>query len=148
MSMGFSWGFIEFGTPDFDCALALRDTVLRKPLGLEFHPQDIALEFDQFHLGAFAADGTLLGVMTLQDLHHDHTIKMRQVAVTPHRQSQGIGSFLVHIAEIFCKQKGYHHIVLHARDHAIPFYKRLLYQPIGEVFYEVNILHQKMEKTL
>ncbi len=146
--MGFSWGFIEFGTPDFDCALALRDIVLRKPLGLEFHSQDIALEFDQFHLGAFAEDGTLLGVMTLQDLHHDHTIKMRQVAVTPDRQSQGIGSYLVHVAEIFCRQKGYQCIVLHARDTAIPFYKRLHYQPIGEEFYEVNILHQKMEKTL
>jgi len=33
---------IEFATPQFDVALRLRDQVLRKPLKMEFYPEDIA----------------------------------------------------------------------------------------------------------
>ena len=39
-------------------------------------------------------------------------------------------------------------MTLHARDTAIPFYKKLGYECVGEPFVEVTILHQAMQKRL
>ena len=81
---------IDFGTPEFDDALRLRYEVLRRPLGLEYSPEQIALEYDNIHLAAYSDAGHILGYLNLTP-YKDKIVKMRQVAVAPDYQGRGIG---------------------------------------------------------
>jgi predicted GNAT family N-acyltransferase len=136
----------EFGTPAYDEAIHLRDLVLRKPLGLEFTPEQLAEEYNQVHFGCYDSQMTLLGCLTLQNLGKG-TIKMRQVAVLPTVQRKGVGQRLVRFSEIYAQQHGFKKITLHARVEACPFYQKLAYNIVGEQFFEVGIPHFEMEKT-
>jgi predicted GNAT family N-acyltransferase len=138
---------IEFGTPEFDSAISLRDKILRQPLKLEFTEEQIAEEFDQIHFGCFDQNYNLLACLSFQ-IKNNHLLKMRQVAVDEFAQNNGIGSYLVTYTEHWAKKNGYKKFMLHARDLAVPFYTKLGYLQIGEQFKEVNIPHYLMEKVL
>jgi predicted GNAT family N-acyltransferase len=45
-------------------------------------------------------------------------------------------------------QLGFARMVLHARETAVPFYKVLEYNIVGDRFEEVGIPHFRMEKAL
>lgn len=138
---------IEFGTPDMDEALALRDLVLRKPLGMVFETQDIEEEYKELHYAAFDTLGHLIAVLSLKNINEE-VYKMRQVAVSPYLQGKGIGQKLVAYVECVLKSKNIKRIELHARDTAISFYKKLGYKIEGEPFEEVSIKHSFMYKNL
>ncbi len=138
---------IPFATPAFDEWLALRDEVLRKPLGLKFHLKDIAEEWDAIHLGCYSDQGLLLGGLILHPLS-DEVVKMRQVAVRPDARGQGTGTHLAKAAEKLAFELGFRQMILHAREEAVPFYKKLHYKIVGKPFTEVGIRHRKMKKEL
>lgn len=138
---------IVFATPEYDEAVCLRYEVLRRPLGLEFTPEQLAAEYADVHLAAFDRDARLVGYLNLTPVDDD-VLKMRQVAVNPDMQGKGIGSALVAESEVLAKKLGFKKIMLHARDTAVPFYLRLGYAVSGEGFVEVTIPHVKMEKKL
>lgn len=138
---------IEFGTPEYDEAVRLRYEVLRKPLGLEFTPEQLAAEYADYHLAAFAANGALVGYLNLTPVD-DLTVKMRQVAVVPGLQGRGIGKALVEASEVLARRLGFRRMLLHARETAVPFYLRGGYAVAGDRFEEVTIPHLKMEKEL
>ncbi len=117
---------IDFGTPAFDEALELRNKILRVPLGLEFYPDDITLEYNEFHFGAYAYEYNLCACLSLKKIS-DSEIKMRQVAVAEKYQRKGIGQQLVYYSEEWARRHHYHKMILHARDHAISFYNKLNY---------------------
>lgn len=139
---------IEFGTPEFDEALRLRDKVLRKPLKLEFQPQDIATEYDSVHLACYDVKSEFLAAVLILKPLDSKTVKMRQVAVDPDLQSRGVGSLLVNHSEAVARAKGFKKIELHARDTAVQFYKKLGYAVSGSVFKEVGIDHYYMDKEI
>lgn len=138
---------IEFATPEFDEAVRLRTDVLRKPLGLVFTPEQLAGEYDQRHLGAYDAQGRLLGCLSLVPVD-GQTWKMRQVAVAEAVQGSGVGKRLVGHSEALARSEGIRLITLHARETAVPFYQKLDYRVVGERFEEVGIPHYKMEKNI
>lgn len=138
---------IDFATPEMDEALALRNKVLRIPLGLEFIPEDIASEWDSHHLVASLNTGVIVGVLVLKPAK-DKIVKMRQVAISPDIQKKGIGKKLVDFSEYFAKSLGYVKIELHARAEAVPFYENLNYLVKGEKFTEVGIDHFSMYKSI
>lgn len=138
---------IEFGTPEYDQAVALRYEVLRKPLGLEYTPEQLAQEYDQIHLCAYDAAYRLLGYLNLTP-QSPEVFKMRQVAVAPEAQGKGIGAKLVSASEQLARQLGARRIALHARQTAVPFYLKLNYQIEGDPFEEVGIPHRYMAKEL
>jgi len=138
---------IPFGTPAYDDAIRLRTEVLRDPLGLVFYKEDLAKEYDQYHLVCYSEQSMLLGCLVLLKTD-DKTLKMRQVAVEPSCQKKGIGKLLVAESERFAATNGYKIMTLHARDVAVPFYKKLGYQTHGKPFTEVEIKHYKMTKTM
>jgi len=138
---------IDFGTPAFDEALALRNDILRIPLGLEFDPEDIQTEWESHHLGVYDQYSTLHACLTLQPLSK-REIKMRQVAVAETQQSKGVGTALVQASELFSKDLKFKIIELHARKTAVAFYKKLGYKTKGKMFKEVGIPHYKMYKEL
>jgi len=138
---------VAFGTPEFDEMLALRYKVLREPLGLDFTAEQIAAEFDSIHLACYDAEWGLHGCLTLLPLG-DGEVKMRQVVVAERSQRQGIGKMLVDAAEDLARRRGFTRMVLHARETAVPFYKKLGYFAAGELFFEVGIPHFEMQKDL
>lgn len=135
---------ISFGSPAFDEVLALRDRILRKPLGLVFEVKDIQKEYDQIHLAGYI-DGVLFGTLTLVEID-EFTLKMRQVAIDTPFQGKGLGTGLVQASEEWANQYKYRKIVLNARDTAVPFYKKLHYRKEGKPFREVGIKHYAMSK--
>lgn len=137
---------IEPGSPEHMLMVELRRQVLRLPLGLDLTGEDLDAERDDFHLAAF--DGLeLVGGLILAP-HGPLEIKMRQVAVVPGRQGQGIGAKLVRFSEDFARAQGFERMVLNARDTAVPFYVGLGYDIEGEPFEEVTIPHRHMAKDL
>lgn len=136
----------EFGSRIQIQSIGLRVEVLRKPLGMQFDPADLAAEKEEIHL--VALDGSLVcGCMLLKDLGNGE-MKMRQVAVISHLQGKGIGRQLVQYAEALCREKGFTIITLHAREEALKFYETQNYLADGDPFVEVGITHYKMYKRL
>lgn len=138
---------IEFGSPDFDLAADLRQRVLRTPLGLSFLPDQFAEEWAQWHFAAYSYNYELMGCLTLVP-KNSAEIKMRQVAIEPSLQGQGIGSALIKYSELVARKAFYASMVLHARDTAVPFYQKLGYEIEGDLFEEVGIPHYAMRKQL
>ena len=107
--------------------------------------EEVLAEGDQVHLVGLIGGAVVACALMRVD---DGVPKMRQVAVEPERQGQGLGAELVRAFEREAVRRGYKEIVLNARDTAVPFYLRLGYQVVGEPFEEVTIPHRKMRKSL
>jgi len=137
---------IEFGTPQFDEALRLRESHLRKPLGLSFEIEDIILDYLEYHFGLYSK-GILAGCLSFRPLEKA-ILKMRQVVIDTPFQEKGLGSIMVKESERWAKLKGVSKIELNARKTALSFYKRLDYEVIGSEFKEVGIPHFKMFKMI
>lgn len=127
-------------------ALNLRDIVLRQPLNLKFTKAELEKDKHASHIVGLKED-TVVGVLVMQKLS-ESVYKMRQVAVSPSEQKQGIGQKMVIFSEAFAKQQQANKIELNARDIAVPFYLKLDYEIVGEQFEEVGIPHFKMIKQL
>jgi predicted GNAT family N-acyltransferase len=130
-------------------SLALRDRVLRKPLGLSYDPSELMAESSEWHLAAHQGS-SLLAVMLLRkaDAGSSEVLKMRQVAVDEQVQGLGVGSRLLRFAEDFARDQGCCRIELHARKNAVPFYLKLGYEATGDWFQEVGIPHLAMFRNL
>lgn len=136
---------IDFESSDYHEMIALRSKVLREPLGLKFTEEELKNEGSQFLVAAFI-DDKMVGCMALVPVNNKN-LKMRQVAVSPDHQNQGIGTRLVSYAEEFAIKKGFCCIELHARKVSKKFYDDLAYDTLGEEFIEVGIPHYKMQKS-
>ncbi len=136
----------DYNSDLYNRELELRNKVLRIPLGLNLYAEDLSSEVSQWHIGAFI-NSEMVGVLLLVPLDN-HEIKMRQVAVNFAFQGKNIGSKLVTFAESLAVSRGYQRMILNARQTAVPFYRKLGYEIVGDVFTEVTIPHFKMQKAL
>ena len=73
---------------------------------------------------------------------------MKQVAVIPDLQRQGIGKAMVLFSEDFAQKRGYRRMTMHARENAVEFYEKYGYTKIGERFAQVTLPHWEMVKEL
>jgi N-acetylglutamate synthase-like GNAT family acetyltransferase len=137
---------VAHGSPAYWATVGLRDSILRKPLGFQFSPEELEAEKDAHHLACYAGD-RLVGCLVLEPLG-DGDVRMKQVAVASDLQHQGIGTGLVELSEVVARGLGFRRMILHARETAVPFYERLGYSPVGDVFQEVTLPHRLMEKRL
>ncbi|MDP2174717.1 MAG: GNAT family N-acetyltransferase [Bacteroidota bacterium] len=137
---------LPFKSPLQIASIALRRKVLRIPLGLDFTDQELAEEDQQIHF-AYIVKQQVLGVLLLKP-QDEQMLKMRQVAVDPTQQGQGIGKSMVAFSEQWAKENGFNTIELNARKTAVPFYLNLAYQIEGSEFEEVGVPHYKMVKKL
>jgi predicted GNAT family N-acyltransferase len=131
---------------EYAAQVELRREVLRRPLGLDFTPEQLAAEAAQFHLGAWDGD-RLVGCLALR-LDEPGIFRMRQVAVVPDAQGTGVGRALVAESEAEARRRGGTSMTLNARDTAVAFYARLGYAAEGPPFLEVGISHLRMTKDL
>lgn len=137
---------IQHNTAEYANTVALRNDILRKPLGLHFDPADLEKESDSIHVACFLNDA-LAACLILQP-DGKCGLKMRQVAVSSEYQGCGIGKAMVRYSEQYARENGYNKIHMHARDTAVPFYVGLGYSIEGEPFEEVTIPHRHMFKLL
>lgn len=131
---------------NYQSELKLRDSVLRLPLGMSIYAENLDVDQQSIHIGAFM-DKQLVGVLLLTEVNAER-VKMRQVAVNEIFRGQKVGSKMVMFAEVHSKQLGYTTLVLNARKTALGFYQKLGYSIVGDEFLEIKIPHYKMEKRL
>ena len=124
----------------------LRDSVIRKPLGLDFSPEELRAEESFHHFACYCGD-RLVACLVLCPLE-EGDIRMKQVAVAPDLQRRGIGRALVEYSEAWATAAGYRRMILHAREAAVPFYEKAGYSKRGDQFEEVTIPHWAMEKRI
>ncbi len=137
---------IDHGTPEYNDMVKLRYNMLRKPLGLDFSPEELEKEKDDI-LICYYDDNQLEGCCLLTQ--SDPTeVRLRQMAVIWGLQRHGLGRALMQFAENIARDRGFKKICMHARKTAMGFYEKLGYEKVGEEFEEVSLPHYKMEKDL
>jgi predicted GNAT family N-acyltransferase len=127
-------------------ALALREAILRKPLGLAVTGDELFDDAMRQHFCAVAC-GAVVGTVSLRPLD-ETTLHLKQMAVAEKRRRMRIGAQLLAHAEAWAASGGFRLMVLHARIGAEGFYARLGYLPEGERFDENTIPHVRMTKRL
>ena len=130
--------------------VALRDEVLRAPLGLGFTPEQLAAEKDELRFGVVdqqQVDQQLIACVLVKPLSST-VAKLRQMAVAPDRQREGVGATLIRSVEKSLADRGYEVIEMNAREVVMGFYQSLGYTSVGERFVEVGIPHFKMSKQI
>ncbi|MES3008753.1 MAG: GNAT family N-acetyltransferase [Pseudomonadota bacterium] len=135
---------IAYGSPEYQLTLALRERVLRIPLGLKLSDNDTIDEDQQLHFTTLH-EGTLLACVVAKPLGGG-TVKLRQMAVCPQHQGRGLGRQLLKFAEDTLRQRGFQRIEMSARQSAIGFYEKIGYRTIGDAYVERGIPHIKMQK--
>ena len=137
---------IDHGSKEYQQMVNLRYNILRKPLGLNFTPEELEKEKEVVLIGAFE-DEQMLGCCMLVK-QENKKMRLRQMAVLNNLQGKGIGRALMAFAENISRDLGYTRIMMHARKTAIGFYEKLGYKVVGDEFVEITIPHFRMEKDL
>lgn len=137
---------IDHGSVEYQQMVRLRNDILRKPLGLQFTPEELEKEKDEILIGAFEEDKMLGCCMLIKQ--EPGTVRLRQMAVLNNLQGKGIGRALMQFAENIARDRGFKKITMHARKTAIGFYEKLGYRVRGVEFQEITIPHYVMEKNL
>jgi GNAT superfamily N-acetyltransferase len=141
---------ITFGSEEYQKMVALRDEMLRRPLGLHFTPEYLQQEIDDMLIGCYEKSNEeeiLIGCCVLSPVD-ENTIQLRQMAVHKNFQGTGTGKAILSFAEKVAKQHGYTLLMMHARKVAVGFYEQSGYKIYGDEFLEVSIPHFEMRKQL
>ena len=111
---------------------------------------DIDGRADAVHLGAFDANGQLVGVCSLFEMRtpklaDDCQYRLRAMATHPSVRGTGAGAAIVRYALNVARDRGYDVLWCDARKVALGFYERLGFERIDE-WYEVPLIgpHQLM----
>ena len=137
---------IDYGSPQYEQMVKLRDDILRKPLGLSFTKEELENEKEHLLIGAYEDDKMLACCMLVEE--NSKTVRLRQMAVLNDLQGKGIGKALMIFAENLARDRGYKKITMHARKIATGFYEKMGYVRVGNEFEEITIPHYLMEKKL
>jgi ribosomal protein S18 acetylase RimI-like enzyme len=137
---------IDYGSPEYQQMVQLRNDILRKPLGLAFLANELESEKDDILIGAFEEE-KMLGCCMLIKVD-PFTVRLRQMAVLNNLQGKGIGRALMQFAENIARDRRFQKIMMHARKTATGFYEKLGYEVSGIEFQEVTLPHVVMEKRL
>ena len=132
--------WVDHGSTRYQSAVALRQRLLRTPLGLRFSPGDLAREGDQLHLVA-VDDGRVVATAVLVP----DTFTVRQVCVDPSVARTGLGTRLMEGVLARARDLGATRLTCHARCTARRFYEGLGWTAYGPVFTEVGIDHVAMQ---
>jgi ribosomal protein S18 acetylase RimI-like enzyme len=137
---------IDHGSREYQQMVQLRNDILRRPLGLQFTPEELEKEKEEILIGAFEEEKMLGCCMLIKQ--DPATVRLRQMAVLNNLQGKGIGRALMQFAENIARDRGFQKITMHARKTAVGFYEKLGYRACGQEFEEVTIPHYVMEKLL
>ena len=123
--------------------LAIRFRVFVDEQGVPPDMEEDEHDAQALHLLARNAQGDAIGCARLLD---NGTIG--RMAVMQRHRRRGLGSALLRRLLQLAAKKGQRHVVLHAQCSAEPFYRKAGFAPVGDVFMEAGIPHQKMQLLL
>ncbi len=138
---------VEPGSAAHADMLALRHRLLRRPLGLDFSQAELKAETSQVHL-ALWLDNQVIGTLLLVPPDATGMAKLRQMAIEPTFQRQGLGTLLMLHGEDELQRLDASTITLSARTSAVRFYEKLRYVIVGEPYSDKTIPHVRMERRL
>lgn len=96
-----------------------------------------------YHVLATSPDGRPIGTGRLKlDCH------IGRMAVVKTWRGRGVGSAILRMLVDFARREGCTAVRLHAQTHALEFYARFGFAPVGAGFDEAGIPHQAMALTL
>ncbi len=149
MNKNLIFKFVSYPSQDYPGAVALCEEVLRKPLGLNFSPDEAEEEKNYVRVAGFLGEELCATAMLVQE---GDVFKMQRVAVKQDLQNKGIGSQLLKFCEDFAAQNSAKMIYCHARDSsgrsAVNFYLKNEYFCEDEEIIEDGIAHKFMWKPL
>ena len=132
---------------EYDAEKALRNRVLRAPLGLALSETDVRGEENQTHVVAVDECGNVVGCVLIVP-PVEGIARVRQMAVEGAFRGKGIGAGLMAQAEVAARAFSAGKLTMHARLSARGFYERLGYRAVSDVFMQVTLPHIAMEKVL
>lgn len=74
--------------------------------------------------------------------------KIERICILPQYRGRGAGKQLMETIEMFAKEQGIRKVKLNAQTHAEPFYQKLGYDTVSDVFMDAGIPHVTMVKSL
>lgn len=95
------------------------------------------------HVVAESADGWAVGTGRLLPDGH-----IGRMAVLKAWRGRGVGSALLSELIALARERGHAETRLHAQTHALGFYRKHGYDPLGDEFMEAGIPHYEMRLTL
>jgi len=137
---------IDHGSKEYRQMVALRQLLLRKPLGLTFNEEELNAEKNDILIGCFD-DDKMEGCCLLTEVEPG-ILRLRQMAVVSGLQGKGMGRAILQFAENIARDRGFKTIIMHARKTAAGFYEKLGYKITSPEFVEISIPHYLMEKML
>lgn len=137
---------IDYGTPEYQQMVKMRDEILRRPLGLTFSVSELEKEKNNLLIGAFEDDQMLGCCMIVEN--DPSRAQLRQIAVLNNLQGKGVGRALILFAENLARDHGYKTMFMHARKNTVPFFEKMGYKVNGGEFIKLTIPHFEMEKEL
>lgn len=130
-------------TTDFPALQSIREPVFITEQKFPIEEEWDALDPQSRHVLAMDADGHPIGTGRLTPEH-----KIGRMAVLPEWRGSGVGAAIVARLIGIARTLGYPEVALHSQMHAIPFYRRAGFQPVGEPFDECGAPHQAMVLAL
>ena len=127
-------------------ALALREAILRRPLGLTISAEELADDAARQHFCALWL-GRVVGSVSLKPLGRG-AAPAEADGRRPGAAAQRVGRQLLSHAEDWGRTSGFHLMVLNARLGAEGFYAAYGYLVEGEPFEENTLPHIRMTKRL
>ena len=134
-------------TPEeMEAAKSLRYTVFVGEQGIP--PEEETDIHDATAVHAIALlDGSVVGAGRMLTLPSGET-QIGRMAVAPSLRRRGIGGLILRFLEEQAHKAGVTRVVLHAQSYVRPLYEQHGYVTEGEPFFEVDIEHMRMGKTL
>lgn len=133
---------------DLRNALALRYEVFVEEQGVdqkeEYDEYDILNRNDVIHVQATQESNT---IGTLRLILDDKTLKIGRVCVGKSARNQKIGTKLIHYALRYAENNGYREVILGSQLTAQEFYRKIGFEPYGDVFLDAGIEHIMMRKS-
>lgn len=126
---------IRYGSEEYEMTRALRNRIMRVPIGLSIYDQDYTFEVNSRIVGAFDG-GTMLGCSIVGKLNGETCLDF--LCIDERMQKTGIGSILLADVEAWAKEQGIPRLILEARVTARKFYEKHGYEAYGEVYLMKN----------
>ncbi len=104
------------------------------------------IDGDCLHVLALAANGMPIGTGRL--LPDGHFVRIGRMAVLKPWRGCGAGSALLRELLALARKRGHAEARLHAQTHALEFYRKHGFAPVGVEFMEAGIPHFEMRRVL
>jgi predicted GNAT family N-acyltransferase len=80
--------------------------------------------------------------------HDSTTVQIGRMAVAASHRRRGVGRRVLDVLIADARARGYTRASLNAQVHAAAFYRAAGFTPVGPTFFECEILHQAMERSI